>query len=306
MPTIHIQKRFLPELKLFLLVIAFICNSSAHATGDSAAINFTELQKQARFANAAYQTESEIHRLLESSHYRLTHYHTLADIQVSFFLATNESSKTQVVAIRGTSNIENAMVDISLNLTTDQNTGISLHQGFSLAAKKIYAELKPLLNPEFKIVTTGHSLGGAVALILAMYMDAEHFKIGQVVTFGQPKTTNISGANKIRHIDIIRVVMPFDLVPLIPLFDPLDISNLDVYWHAGKEVVLLADSEYAILDGVDSMLRATRFTQKPLNAENLQHHQMTLYLEMIATKTKASKRVPYQNDFNLFNLFSSE
>jgi len=269
-------------------------------------VNFTEIHKQAIFANAAYQPKDTVRDLVEASNYRLTLYHTIPDIQISFFLATNELNKTQIISVRGTSNIENALVDISLKLMVDKNTGVRLHEGFSFAAKKVYAELKPLLQPDYKIKVTGHSLGGAVALILGMYLDAYQFDIEQVITFGQPKVTNISGANNIHHINVIRVVTPFDLVPLVPPFDPLDISNLDVYWHAGKEVILLADTQYAILEGTDSMLRATRFTQKPLTEDNLNNHQMPLYLERIKAKTKSSKLVPYQTDLNLFNLFGSD
>jgi hypothetical protein len=269
-------------------------------------INFAVLQQHAIFANVAYQSEDNVRVLIESRNYTLTLYHTIPDIQISFLLATNELTKTQVISIRGTANTKNAMVDIYLKLVLDQKTGLRLHHGFSLAAKKIYAKLKPLLKADYKINVTGHSLGGAVALILAIYLDADQFDIEQVTTFGQPKATNISGAGKIQHINIIRVVTPLDLVPLVPLFDPLDISNVDIYWHAGKEVILLAGTQYAVLQGTESMLRASSFTQKLLSEENLQHHQMTFYLEMLKAKTKSSRRVPYQNNYNIFNLFGSD
>jgi hypothetical protein len=298
--------RHLLKLTPIVLALTLLCALPTLSANELESINFIEIQKQAIFANAAYQSEGKIRALVESSNYKLTLYHTIPDIQVSFFLATNELTKTQIISVRGTSNIENAMVDISLKLSLDKNTGLRLHEGFTFAAKKVYAELESLLNSDYKISVTGHSMGGAVALILAIYLDAYQFDIEQVITFGQPKVTNISGANKIQHINFIRVVTPFDLVPLVPLFDPLDISNLDVYWHAGKEVVLLADTQYAILEGTDSMLRATRFTQKTLTEDNLKNNQITLYLEMIKAKTKSSKLVPYQTDLNLFNLFGSD
>ena len=269
-------------------------------------VDFAVIQKHAKFAQAAYQPEDSIRTSVASSNYTLTLFHTFPDTQISFLLATNEMTKTQVISVRGTSNIENAMVDIYLKLIVDKKTGVALHHGFSVAARQVYAKLKPLLKHDYKIDVTGHSLGGAVALILAMYLDADQFEIEQVTTFGQPKITNISGAKKIEHINVIRVVTPLDLVPLVPLFDPLDINNVDVYWHAGKEVILLADSKYAVLEGTDSMLRASSFTQKLLSEENLQHHQMTLYLNMVRVKIKSSKLVPYQNNYNLFNLFGSE
>ena len=289
-----------------LLPIALLCLSTSLSASDRDAVNFSELRAQAIFADAAYQSEAAIRELLEPGDYELTLYHTIPGIQVAFFLATSELTETQVVSIRGTSNIENAMLDISLKLRVDPATGVSLHEGFAYSARQIYAELKPLLKPEYKINVTGHSLGGAIALILAMFVDLDQFNVDQVVTFGQPKVTNISGANRIHHINIIRVVDPHDLVPLVPLFDPLDISNIDVYWHAGQEVVLLDANQYALLEGVDSMLRATKFTQRRLSEENLRNHQMAAYLNLIEVRTATAKQVPYKTSLNLFNLFGSE
>jgi hypothetical protein len=300
-----LQRHWL-KLTNFLVAITLLSTSSILPAKESESVDFVLLQEQALLANAAYQTEDQARALAAANNYRLDFYQTVADLQIAFFLATNEAGKTQVISIRGTSNIENAMVDVYLQLVEDRKTGLRLHHGFSLAARKIYAELKPLLKAGYKINTTGHSLGGAVALILAIYLDADQFNIGQVTTFGQPKVTNVAGADKIQHLNVIRVVTPLDLVPLVPLFDPLDISNIDVYWHAGVEVVLLTDNEYALLKGLDSMLRASRFTQKPLNEENLRNHQMTLYLEMLDARLTSAQLIPYPNNFNLFNLFGSE
>lgn len=289
----------------FIALLFLFVGVSLPASADDA-IDFVVIQQQAQFAAAAYQSEDQVRDLVESKNFELGLYHTIPDLQMSFYLATNDSTETQIIAVRGTSNVENAMVDIALKLLADEKTGARLHEGFSYAAKRIYAELKPLFKPDYKIHTTGHSLGGAVALILAMYLDADSFNIEQVVTFGQPKVTNLPGATKIQHINVIRVVTPGDLVPLVPPFDPLDLKNLDIYWHAGKEVILLDDNQYAVLEGADSMLRATRFTQKPLHEENLKNHYMQLYLERVRAKMKSPELVPYPNSFNLFNLFGND
>lgn len=290
----------------FIFSIALLCLSTALSANGQAGVNFVDIREMARFANAAYGTETGIRQLVESSDYKLLQYHTIADVQVAYFLALNDPSRTQIISIRGTANIENAMVDISLKLRPDADIGVPLHAGFAFAAKQVFTELKPLLKPGYKIRLTGHSLGGAVALILAMYLDENQFDVDRVVTFGQPKVTNIPGAEKVQHLDIIRVVTPHDLVPLMPLFDPLDINNLDVFWHAGKEVILLEESSYAILKGTSSMLRATKFTQKPLSPENLNDHQMSVYLNLVDARVASSKLVPYKTNLNLFNLFGSE
>ena len=145
-----------------------------------------------------------------------------------------------------------------------------------------------------------------MAVILAIYLDAERFDVGQVITFGQPKVTNIDGAEKLSHLDIIRVVAPLDVVPLVPPLDLLDINDIDVYWHVGKEVILLDGNQFAILQGVDSMMRATKFTQQPLDQGNVDHHSMAVYFGLIRTKLKSPRQVPYQVDLNLFNLFGVE
>ena len=289
----------------FLTIMLLCLGATLPAHGQNS-IDFANIREQAIFANVAYQSESEIRALVESSDYELSLYHTIPGIQVAFFLATSVATQTQVISIRGTSNIENTMVNVSLKLNVDADLGVSLHQGFGVSAKRVYAELKPLLKPEYKINVTGHSLGGAIALVLAMLLDKDQFKVEQVVTFGQPKVTNVPGANSIQHINLIRIVTPHDLVPMVPLFDPLDINNLDIFWHAGREVILLDDTQFAVLDGMDSMLRATKFTQRLLNEENLEHHRMSVYLKLIDARVASSEQVPYKTDLNLFNLFGGE
>jgi len=292
----------LKRIHIYLAITCF-CLATALSASDLAAVNFNDIRQKAVFADAAYQSEAAIRALVEANGYKLTLYQTIPGIQIAFFLATDDLSKKQIISIRGTSNIQNAMVDVSLKLRNDPDTGVALHEGFAYSAKQVYAELKPRLELGYKISLTGHSLGGAVALILAMFVDADQFDIDQVVTFGQPKVTNIAGAKNIQHINVTRVVDPRDLVPLVPVFDPLDIRNIDIYWHAGKEVVLLEDNRYAILEGVDSMLRATKFTQEPLTEANLRNHQMSAYFSLIDARVTSSERVSYQTNLNLFNLF---
>jgi len=296
-------ERLKPET--FILTLALIFTNASLAASEAGKVDFTAIHEQAGYANAAYQSEDRIRAFVEAQGYTLTLYKTDPAIQVSYFLATNASTGTQVISVRGTANTENAMVNIAVKLRPDPVTGINFHEGFSSAAKRVYAELKTLLEPDYKLRITGHSLGGAVALILAMYIDIDQFNIDQVTTFGQPKVTNIAGALRLNHINIFRVVMPLDLVPLVPPLDPLDINNLDIYWHAGKEVVLLTGNQYAILEDLDSMLRATRFTQRLLDQENMEHHRMSVYLSMVAARTKSSTLVPYKTDLNLFNLFGN-
>lgn len=264
---------------------------------------FKMLYQYAMLSNAAYLGKADIEKNLAASGYKLIAQGQLPGYQVAYFLANNDLLKQQVLVVRGTSNIENAMVDVALKLLPDKQTGIKLHQGFALSADLIYAKVKPYLNKNYRINTTGHSLGGAAALVLAMYMDSGGFQVGKVITFGQPKVTNINGSKRYSHLDLTRVVMPKDMVPLVPPLDPMDLMNMDVYWHAGTEVVLQKANTYTQLEGMDSMMRATDFLNEMMSEKNLQQHYMSLYISSLSQKQLNPKRIPYKNDFKLLDLF---
>jgi len=207
-----------------------------------------------------------------------------------------------MISVRGTANVENAFVDVSLKLLPDEHAEIALHQGFAQAAEGVYKAVLPKLNKDYEISTTGHSLGGAIAVVLAMYLDIDQYTLGPIVTFGQPKVTNVNGALTFQHLNIDRVVTSRDVVPLLPPLDVTDINKPDIYWHLGKEIVLLEGNDYAVLEGVKSMMRATKVINTTLSQENLEHHQMTGYLKQVEIRTEEANLVPYETGIDLLKL----
>jgi len=269
--------------------------------------SFRQLLEYAYLSSAAYQDRQSIENILGQRGDVLTEHGNISGYQVSYFLSTNMRNKTQLLSIRGTSNLVNALADIALQQLNDQHTGIPLHQGFAMSALDIYAQVRPKLIKDFKISTTGHSLGGAVAVVLAMYLDTDGYDVGKVFTFGQPKLTNVTGALKFKHLKLIRVVTEKDYVPLVPPLDLGDIKNINLYWHLGEEIILLDKlpdkTDYSITRGLQSMLRATRFlTEKP-GEDNLQSHFMSHYIDSIKNKIGKATYTPYKNNFNIFDLF---
>jgi triacylglycerol lipase len=263
---------------------------------------FVELKEFAILADAAYQSETKIHSTNAIYGYKISDYAIVSEAEVAYFLATNNKKKTHIISIRGTTNNQNAIVDLALQLIFDPRAQVYLHSGFAQAAAEIYKKILPKLNNDYRIKTTGHSLGGAVALILAMYLDAERFNVERIVTFGQPKLTNIQGALKYDHLNITRVVTARDLVPLVPPFDPMDINNLDIYWHLGQELILHTGTQYSLLVGLDSMLRATNFLTHQLSEDYQRNHKMALYLKLIEQKVNGASLIPFKNEFSLFDL----
>ena len=294
-------------LNLRISILISLCfvvgNASANNLVNKESQWLKNLYEYALFANAAYLSKSEMEKTLSSSGYKLTKYGKLPGYGVGYFLATNDTLKQQILVIRGTSNIENAMVDVAFNLLPNKHTGIKLHQGFALAADLIYGSVKNDLIKNYRINTTGHSLGGATALILAMYIDTDGLHSGKVVTFGQPKVTNITGSRKYSHLDVTRVVMPKDMVPLVPPLDPMDITSMDIYWHSGTEVLLRDSNTYSLLSGIESMMRATDFLDEMISEKHLQQHYMSLYIKSLSLKLRNPQRIPYKNSFNINSLF---
>lgn len=301
---------FLRRVKLpriiLALVISGVMGPIFSASGmEQPAIDFALIKDYADFSEASYRGKSRVDEVGRSKQYYLVHHGSIPELAVTYYLLGSDKEKSQVIVVRGTSNIENTLLDMDVKLVTDAHAGIRLHRGFSLAAEKIYREIKSQLKPGYTVSATGHSLGGAVALILALYLDLDRFDVKRVVTFGQPKVTNIAGAARFEHLKILRVVAPNDLVPLVPPLDPLDINDLDIYWHIGLEVILLPGNRYAILGGADSMLRVIGFTKQLPSESNLQHHQMEYYSSLLESKLPVARRESFEIDLNLFNLFNA-
>ncbi len=266
----------------------------------SASPDFSFMQQQAELASLAYAESTEIKKQLVKKNQPLIRHSAIAETEVSYFLTI--INDVQVIAVRGTANTQNVMVDLDLQLIPSDTLGIQLHQGFANAASSIFKDIKPSLNKQQAISTTGHSLGGAVALILAMHLQKQGYLLTSVMTFGQPKVSNITGASKFNDLPLIRVVTQDDIVPLVPPLSPLQLKNLDIYWHSGEEIILMKANEFSRTEGLKSMMRATKILSAVPDERNLKAHQMTTYLDLIKGKLKSAKQVPYKTGISLFGL----
>lgn len=261
-------------------------------------VSFESIKENAVLSSASYRQLDHTVDRIAGTDYKLVHQATLAESGVSYFLARN--ANVQALSFRGTSNLENVLVDLNVSLALDAQLGESLHQGFAAAALAVFLDVKSKLDKSSPVVTTGHSLGGAIAVIVALYLQQEGYDVQQVTTFGQPKVTNVTGAARFEHLPLIRVVTIKDIVPLVPPLSPLQLKNLDIYWHLGREVVLLPGQDFALLSGLKSMMRATTFFSAVPDDSNVNAHMMTTYLNLIDEKLPTSQQVPYKSGVSIF------
>jgi len=288
-------------LLLFLSLFSFISFASDKTYSPE---DFQHFLDTARIAQATYGGEQELDRLLTEKGYQIEILQQAKGFSVAYVLATNRTLKKHLIAIRGTANANNVIADAAFVLVKDNITGIDIHQGFLLSARDIFEDVMPRIRPGYKIDTIGHSLGGAAALVIAMMFDKQGYSIDEVITFGQPKVTNINGSSAFSHLNVTRLVTPKDIVPLVPPVDPMDMMNFSIFWHQGTEIVLADENRYSVLTGIKSMMRASSFLNDMPSDVHITNHFMSSYIESIQKKVTDPLQVAYKSDFNLRDWFT--
>ncbi|KAJ3368136.1 hypothetical protein GGF31_006844 [Allomyces arbusculus] len=149
-------------------------------------------------------------------------------------LAVNDNIKAIIVSFRGSLEPQNFVADIRINLVDGPSrvpnlpSGAKVHAGFwsTWAAGKdevvAWVKMMRQQHPDYKIVTTGHSLGGAMAILAALDLrqtlsipDAQL----AVYTYGEPRVGNMAFASYVSNqsFEISRYVHEDDVVPHLPL-----------------------------------------------------------------------------------------
>lgn len=250
-------------------------------------VDFRELEYYALRSKAAYAPEEEIRRQFPNTNV----VKTVESINVQYFVETDPKTKTQLISIRGTANKMNRRQDAKVILVKDSSLGILLHKGFRDDAQKVLADLRPHLQKDYTIRLTGHSLGGAIALILTNYIYQEGYKVERLVTFGQPKVTDDKSNHQYRQVNpdykkITRVVRENDPIPMVPARQK--------YGHVGPELILREGQDFVLLDANEADRLSIGDFWSNLGDTRLKEHSMELYLSNIQQKIKAgAKQVAY-------------
>lgn len=118
-----------------------------------------------------------------------------------------------IIACSGTEDF----ADWLLNLTFIFNKDY-VHRGFLSNAYRLIPLILTKINTQKPLILTGHSLGGATSILLAIILKQWGYNVSQVVTFACPKV----GTNKFNkiytelNILTINYVLGKDIIPSLP------------------------------------------------------------------------------------------
>lgn len=139
------------------------------------------------------------------------------DNEVEYFI--EEIDDTIIIAIRGTeTNATDFIRDIRLWPWYDKRVGWA-HTGFLKGARVIEDEIiEEILGrgANKAIYVSGHSLGGAIALLLGKILHYERFNVKEIVTFGAPRAVFGPSLGRFKHLKVTQFRNGSDLVTTLP------------------------------------------------------------------------------------------
>lgn len=145
-----------------------------------------------------------------------------------------------VVAFRGTKTLRDWKSNLSI-LPTRRTWGV-LHRGFALAAEALWPQIELAIREAGasgkKITFTGHSLGGAMAVVGALKAHYElNVPVLGIITFGQPPLATKSIQASLQQAGInhyLRFVNSVDVVVTGPFFPYLHIGKINYFDSDGN------------------------------------------------------------------------
>ena len=176
----------------------------------------------AKFSKYAYLNQDETRIAAKVEGFPKTEFVDIDGAQAYVFYNNTDL----IIACRGTQKDSGAMNDIIADLQVfqaDSVTGNKIHQGFKEEVDKIYDEVESIVSRRGlakKIWVCGHSLGGAMATILAQRLEfVGGYDVDTLYTYGSPR----AGGPKFRawcdkHLNHQRFVNNNDVVPCVPTF----------------------------------------------------------------------------------------
>ena len=194
-----------------------------------------------------YNLPISLNLLIEHAEYCKAIYDIGGDQKDEVAFEVIQDSGITIIVIRGTANEGNVLSDIDVRLVKDVRTGIYLHKGFRDVALGLMEIIDNGYTVEHIVHVTGHSLGGAVAQIIGMWLHNRGHNV-QIYSYGSPKiSSQVLSSGQPTHWRVVRRSDPIPFTPPWPyahtgLF--IDSKTLD--WGPDNDNGLISET-----DGLD-------------------------------------------------------
>ena len=251
-------------------------------------IDFETLDVNAKRAKAAYSKPAQI-RAAYPDTVRVA---TPGGRDVQYYIERDDKAKIQYLVVRGTTDDTTLSQDFDVKVRDDRATKIPVHTGFDQDARAVWKDAQPNIRKGYQTYLVGHSLGGAVAAILGIYMIEDGYKVDKIYTYGQPRFTTSKGVAQLGFLPLLRVVDENDLIPLVPPGVMVN-KQFGPYQQVGPEVILLSGPDYVYLTGPDASELSLGEFWRDLHVADLKDHDISTYIRRIEDKITNSREVPY-------------
>ena len=188
-----------------------------------------------------------LNSLIEHAEYCKAIYDAGGDQKDEVAFEVKQENGITIIIIRGTANTSNVQSDIDVRLVNDERLGIYLHKGFRDASLGVMEIIDRDHTVEHTVHVTGHSLGGAVAQIIGMWLHKRSHNV-QIFSYGSPKVSNqvLSGGQP-THWRVVRRSDPIPFTPPWPYrHTGLFIDSQDLDWGPDNDNGLISET-----DGLD-------------------------------------------------------
>ena len=188
-----------------------------------------------------------INSLIEHAEYCKTIYDSGGDQKDEVAFDVKQENGITIIIIRGTANTSNVQSDIDVRLVKDGRLSIYLHKGFRDASLGVMEIIDRDHTVEHTVHVTGHSLGGAVAQIIGMWLHKRNHNV-QIFSFGSPKVSSqILSGGQPTHWRVVRLSDPIPFTPIWPYFHTgLFINSQTLDWGPDNDNGLISET-----DGLD-------------------------------------------------------